>query len=401
MHIAYLTNQYPKVSHSFIRREICELESRGLHISRLSIRRVAEQLVDPQDVRERDATTYLLDTKFAIAIACLSSCLRSPRRTLRSFVAALRLGNVSRRGMAFHLIYWLEACFLARWLISHSVDHVHVHFGTNPATVMLLANLISEIPFSITCHGPEEFDLPIEISLGAKIEAAAFVVGVSSFGRSQLYRWCALEHWTKIKVVHCGVDAALLDHVPTPVPETRRLVCVGRLCEQKGQLLLLKAVADLHSQGTQLELVLVGDGPMRPQLEEFIVQHDLGNCVTITGWQDATQVIEHLKNARAMVLPSFAEGLPVVIMEAFAIGRPVISTYVAGIPELVRPGGNGWLIPAGDVDALANAVGDALHTPIDLVTQMGLTGRSAVLERHDITKEVSKLAELFAASDDY
>ncbi len=207
-----------------------------------------------------------------------------------------------------------------------------------------------------------------------------------------------MSGWPKIEVVHCGLDAAF--HAGTPVlPLSRiRFVCVGRLCEQKGQLLLLDAVAQLTRRGVALELVLAGDGEMRDAIEARVAALSLADRVRITGWIGGESVRAELLAARALVLPSFAEGLPVVIMEAMALRRPVISTYVAGIAELVRSGQDGWLVPAGDVGALEEAIMACLEAPDDVLERMGEGARERVLARHCAEVEAAKLARLFAAS---
>ncbi len=393
MKIAYFTNQYPKTSHSFVRREIAALEAQGFEVQRVSIRRVGETLVDAADEAERDQTTYLLDDKPGLFTAAAAIKLTRPARYLKALRTAWRLGGRSDRGRLMHGVYLMEACALARRLERDGVEHVHVHFGTNPASVMLLTHELTGIPFSVTCHGPEEFDKPYETSLGDKIAAAKFVVGVSSFGRSQLYRWCGLEHWPKVRVVHCGVAADYLEADPTPVPVNKRLVCIGRLCEQKGQLLLVQAAAALHERGEDFELVLVGDGDMRGEVERLIEQRGLQGKVTITGWQNGEQVRSQVAGSRAMVLPSFAEGLPVAIMEALALGRPVVSTYIAGIPELVDAG-CGWVVPAGDVDALTEALADCLGAGPERLNAMGAVGVERVRAAHDVTREAATLGGL-------
>jgi glycosyltransferase involved in cell wall biosynthesis len=183
-----------------------------------------------------------------------------------------------------------------------------------------------------------------------------------------------------------------------PIPAAPRLVCVGRLCEQKGQLLLVEAVARLAARGVAVELVLAGDGEMRADVEQAVARHRLQQAVRITGWIGGDGVREEILAARALVLPSFAEGLPVVIMEALALRRPVISTYVAGIPELVRDGVEGWLVPAGDVEALAQAMGRLLSAPVDVLARCGEAGRERVLARHSVRAEAAKLQGLFAAA---
>jgi glycosyltransferase involved in cell wall biosynthesis len=169
------------------------------------------------------------------------------------------------------------------------------------------------------------------------------------------------------------------------------------LCEQKGQLLLLEAARILSEQGVAFEIVLAGDGEMREQIESLITQYGLQAQVRITGWISSEQVRAEILAARALVLPSFAEGLPVVIMEAMALRRPVLTTYVAGIPELVRQGENGWLFPAGAVNELATALADCLAQPVEVLQRMGEAAYQRVLERHDIDTEAAKLAELFKA----
>ena len=253
--------------------------------------------------------------------------------------------------------------------------------------------------WSFTAHGPEEFDRAKFIALPEKIRRADFVVAVSSFGRSQLFRNVSHEHWQKIQVVHCGIEPAFYENTLNQPGAERRLICVGRLCEQKGQSLLVEAARRLSERGTRFELVLAGDGEMRGELETLIARYKLQNLVRITGWISSDQVREEILAARALVLPSFAEGLPVVIMEAMALRRPVISTFVAGIPELVDSGKHGWLIPAGDAAALASAMQTCLDAPLATITRMGEAARARVLERHDVDKEAAKLADLFSNRD--
>jgi glycosyltransferase involved in cell wall biosynthesis len=300
----------------------------------------------------------------------------------------------AERPLPVHLVYLAEACRIVLWLRREGAAHVHAHFGTNSAEVAMLANRLGGPRWSFTVHGPEEFDKAPSIGLAGKIRRAEFVVAVSSYGRSQLYRLVEHALWPKVHVVHCGLDAAFMAAVNVPsLP--RRLVCVGRLCEQKGQVLLIEAAHRLAADGTDFELVLAGDGELRADIEALIRRYKLQDRVRITGWISGARVREEILAARALVLPSFAEGLPVVLMEAMALQRPVISTYVAGTPELVIPGEHGWLVPAGDVDALTQAVRACLDAPADVLRRMGEAAHQRVLERHDVNRETAKLAALF------
>lgn len=259
----------------------------------------------------------------------------------------------------------------------------------------MLAHALGGPRYSFTVHGPEEFDKPRFIGLGEKIHRSAFAVAISSYGRSQLYRWVEHEHWPKVHVVHCGLERDFHEVPPVAIPDAPRLVCVGRLCEQKGQLLLIEAAARLSGKGIAFELVLAGDGEMRGEVEALIACHGLEDRIRITGWISAEQVRREILAARGLVLPSFAEGLPVVIMEAMALRRPVLTTYVAGIPELVRHGVEGLLFPAGSVDELAAAMEMYLATSLVELADMGEAAYRRVLARHDVDAEATKLAKLF------
>jgi glycosyltransferase involved in cell wall biosynthesis len=296
------------------------------------------------------------------------------------------------------LAYVIEAAQLADWIRRDKVQHIHAHFGTNSAAIAMLASRLSGIPYSFTAHGSEEFEKAPLLSLDVKLKHAAFAVCVSSFGRSQLMRWSPPELWNKIAVVHCGLDKSFSSQAIARPPSDRRFVCVGRLDEHKAQIILVTATRILYEAGLPCEVVLVGDGPMRRDVEQAIAKTGLVNSISITGWVSGDRVKSEIMAARALILPSFSENMPVVIMEALALARPVISTYVAGIPELVRPGESGWLVPAADEDALANAMREALLAPIEKLATMGLVGRKHILDRHDAVKEASKLKSLLKHS---
>jgi len=397
--VAYLVNQYPKVSHSFIRREILALESRGLEVQRIALRGWDDALADPEDREERRRTRYVLQAgMLALLLDVVLALVKRPIQFLAAMGLALRMARHAERPLPYHLAYLAEACRVAAWLRESGALHLHAHFGTNSAEVAMLAHALGAPAYSFTVHGPEEFDAPRCLGIAEKVRRSAFVVAISAFGRSQLYRWVEPAHWPKISVVHCGLEPGFHQVAPAPLPDVPRLVCVGRLCEQKGQRLLVEAAARLAAKGIALEVVLAGDGELRAELEARVQMNNLGRCVRITGWLSSAQVREEILAARALVLPTLAEGLPVVLMEAMALRRPVLTTYVAGIPELVRPGENGWLVPSGDVEALAAALEDVLARPAAELRAMGEAARTRALERHSIDTEAAKLAALFTSA---
>jgi colanic acid/amylovoran biosynthesis glycosyltransferase len=394
--IAYILNTYPQPSQSFIRREIRAIEAAGHDVMRLAMRAADVPLVDAQDQAEATKTEYVLS---AGAPALLKATVRCVRKDAASFWKALkiawRLGAASETGRLRHLIYLAEAAFVADRMCETDVSHAHAHFGTNATAVAMISHLLGGPKYSFTVHGPEEFDAPRALSLGEKMHHAVFTVAISQFGRSQLCRWAAHADWARINVVHCGIEPAKFDN-PAPMPNgPRRVVAIGRLVEQKGQLALVQAMGQTQQD---VNLTLVGDGEMRGQIEALITQHGLGGRVTLTGWVDESQIKDELAKAHALVMPSFAEGLPMVVMEAMAAARPVIATYIAGTPELVQPGETGWLVPAGDVEALAQVIDTFAKTPQETLIEMGDAARIRVLERHNVTQEAAKLARAMAGS---
>jgi colanic acid/amylovoran biosynthesis glycosyltransferase len=399
MRIAYLINQYPKLSHSFIRREIQALERAGVDVVRVAVRGWDGDPGSTADEGEQLKTRYLLRGGAAPLLQAMLSCLfASPVAFMVALFSAIRFSRGSLRPLPLHIVYLAEACLLKLWLRDEGCDHVHAHFGTNAAEVVYLCRRLGGPGFSFTVHGPEEFDMPVALHLAEKVRRSRFVVAISSFGRSQLMRWIDAGDWSKVRVVHCGLDSEFLTQTLTAPPRTHQLVCVGRLCEQKGQLLLLRAVSRLREQGMRVDLVLAGDGAMRPEVEALIAELGIADQVRITGWIGGDTVRKEILEARALVLPSFAEGLPVVLMEAMALGRPVISTYIAGIPELVHDGVNGWLIPAGDVQALADAMRDVLQHDERALAEIGARAHERAVERHSIDTEAGKLVAHFRAA---
>lgn len=390
-------NSYPVTSTTFIRREILALERQGVEIFRVALRTWGGELVEDDDKAEQKRTRYVLhDGPAPLLLAVFRVLATRPTCFARAFLLALRMSRRAERPLFVHLIYLAEACRIESWLRDEGIQHVHAHFGTNTAEVAMLVHVLGGPPWSFTVHGPEEFDKALIIGLSEKLRRCAFVIAISSYGRSQLYRWAEHDDWPKIHVVHCGLDQKFFTG-PADLPSSsRQLLCLGRLCEQKGQLLLIEAARNLVEDGIEFELVLAGDGELRTEIEALIARYKLHDTVRITGWISSEKVREELLAARALVLPSFAEGLPVVLMEAMALRRPVISTYIAGIPELVCSGENGWLVPAGNVEALVKAMRACLEAPTELLIRMGEAAHIRALACHDVDQEARKLVALIS-----
>lgn len=395
MKIAYLMNTYPLISTTFIRREIEALEAQGLEVERIAVRKWDDQLVDPLDIADQKKTQYLLSGNvLGLFIAFLKTMLLNPV----GFFKALKLWTrVCRNSVSFsikHVAYLMQATSFFQLCKQKDLKHVHVHFSTNATTVAMLAKMMGGASYSFTAHGPDEFVNPDTISMGLKVEHATFVAAISNYCRVQLVRFSSYAHWDKIVIVHCGLHVDEFAPNYTFDGDNQELVCVGRLCPQKAQLLFPPALAQLKQDFPNLKVHFVGDGESRQALEASIQQHKVQDMVVLHGWMANIEVRKLVSQSRALLLPSFAEGLPVVIMEALALGRPVISTYIAGIPELVDDE-CGWMIPAGSIDHISSAIRAALNDSTKALTAKGKEGRKRIEREHNLNLIAPILIEQF------
>ncbi|UWU74818.1 glycosyltransferase family 4 protein [Bradyrhizobium huanghuaihaiense] len=395
--VLYLINQYPAISHTFIKREVLALERLGVAVVRVAARG-GKELVDPGDLAEEKRTIYLLQRPFALLRATISSLLLRPRGFGKALLTTLRMMRRSDRGPLLHAFYFVEACGVASIARDAGATHLHAHFGTNPAELALIASHLSGLSYSFTVHGCGEFDKPEFLALEAKIEAAAFVVAVSYYGRAQLYRWCKLSDCWKIKLIRCGIDEQFQAMSEVERCEAPRFVCVARFSREKGLDILIKAAAAMVANGHKFEVIIVGDGEGRKEFEILVAALGLSGTVRLRGWLNNADVRREIIGARALVVSSLAENLPIVIMEAMALRRPVVATQIAGIPELVIPRETGWLAAAGAPEALAAAMTECLLAPREQLEAMGRKGRERVLALHDVDREAAGLADLFATS---
>lgn len=413
--VAYLTGEYPKVSHTFIQREIAALRDLGLTIEACTIRRApAKDVVGPAQLAEQARTFCVIGAAKSPA-RLLGAHLRLLRRSPKRWISALKLALKTRpagiKALAWQGFYFLEAGVLADHLLRRSVVHLHNHFGNSSCSVSMIASEISGIPYSYTAHGPSEFFEPHYWRIDQKCARAAFVSAISHYARAQCMIFTPQAHWDRIRIVHCGVIPALYGQPANPdaanpdAPDAARqasaplsgpeIVFVGRLAAVKGVAVLIEAMAGLRARHPGARLTLVGDGGERQALEAKVRAADLEGMVHFAGYQDQEGVAAILARADIFALPSFAEGVPVVLMEAMASRLPVIATRVAGVPELVEDGVSGFVVPPGDLDSLMQSLDRLLQDP-DLRARMGAAGRAKVMADYDVTAEARWLAQLFA-----
>lgn len=396
--IAYMTGEYPKVSHTFIQREVAALRALGLTIETCTVRRAsAAAIVGPDQQAEAARTFCILDAArnpATLLAAHLHMVVTAPQRWLSALALAIRLRPPGPKALLWQLFYFLEAGILARHLQKRGIVHLHNHFGSSSCSVALLTSTMTGIPFSFTMHGPQEFFETAHWRLDEKVARATFTVAISHFCRSQLMYLANRRHWQRLPIVHCGIDPARFPLPDATAGRPPHIAFVGRLDPVKGADLLLDALAALRNAHPGLTATFIGDGPHAAEIRAHARRLGLDDMTTFPGAQPEHAVAHLLQQADLLVLPSFAEGLPVVLMEAMATGLPVVASRIAGIPELVRDGENGLLIPAGDTASLIAAIDRLLRDPA-LRTRMGQAGRATVLADFAIDTEARRLARLF------
>jgi colanic acid/amylovoran biosynthesis glycosyltransferase len=405
MPIAYLCSRYPAVSHAFVQREVFALRRRGVEVRTFSIRRAAEsELLSRADREEYRTTRAVLPPRWpALVAAHLAAFLPSPRAYLAAVGRALELARPGMRGRLWQLFYFAEAIQVWRDCERRGVSHVHAHFANVGSDVALLAAHFGAAAgrgprtWSFTMHGPAEFYEVSAHRLAEKVGASDFVACISDFCRSQLMGFAAREHWEKLHVVHCGVDPREFVAVErAPSAGVLRVVNVGRLADRKGQALLLDAIAMLRRDGLDVRATIVGDGPERERLHEHAARLGLAEAVEFPGAVGQDDIRGFYERADMFCSPSFAEGVPVVVMEAMATGLPVVATRVMGLPELVEDGVSGRLVPPGRADLLAEAMRALAEQPGERM-RMGERGRAKVAAEFDVHDSAERLERLFGA----
>ncbi len=394
--LAYLTGEFPRATDTFIQREIGALRADGFELDTFAVRRTGpEHLVGPEQREAKATTTYLLDLARTPALlrAVIGAAVRAPRRLAAAAALAWSTKRPGIRGAIYQLIYLVEAVVLARELRRRRIDHLHNHFGDSSCTVAMLASAASGVPYSFTLHGSAIFYEAHTWRLDAKLDRAAFVATISHFTRSQAAMFAASETMDRVHIVHCGVEPDRLQ----PVEHQglgRRLIFVGRVVEQKGLVVLFEAMRRLLEDFPGLRLTVVGDGPDRQALTDRAAVMGLADHVDFVGARSQTEVIELLAGADVFVLPSYAEGVPVVVMEALGSAVPVVASFVGGMAELVTDDVTGFLVRPADADQLADRIGRLVDDP-ELRRKLGRAGRDLVLADFDSRIEARRLGALF------
>ena len=400
MRIAYVVSRYPAVSHTFIQREVMALRRLGIGIDTFSIRRSdPPELLSKADRAEFASTFSILPARPGRLLAAHArAVLTRPHRYARALALSLRLGSVGARDRLWQLFYFVEAVMLWDECRRRGIRRVHAHFANVAADVAMLATELGgggpdrDWSWSFTMHGPAELYELRRHRLAEKIEHASLVICISDFCRSQLMGLVDARHWPKLQTVRLGVDVhAFRPAQPRIGDDSKRplrVLCVGRLTPLKGQAVLLEAIAELKRRGVAAEVTMVVDGPSRDSLEELVRRLEVAPLVEFTGAVGQDEIRAHYAAADVFCLPSFAEGLPVVLMEAMAMGLPVVTTRITGTPELVEDGTSGRLVSPARSDQLADALAELACAP-ERARSIGRAGREKVRAEFDLARSAA------------
>ena len=391
--LVYLVGQFPAINHGYLLAEVRHLRRLGFGLEVISVSppdRPTSALTDAE--REETVRTYYIKALSALRIALLNAAefLRSPLRYLRGVFFAFRLAGPSPKAISYHLAYLAEAAIVGRRMRQLGISHVHASFS---ATVALIAAKIFPITWSFGVYGFGELHDPSVTHLKERIESAQFVRSISKFGRGQLMLSSERDQWPKLLYSPLGIEVA--DFTPRASNSTNssvaRLLCVGRLSEEKGQALLLDSIAALIAEGLRLQLHFVGDGPDRRWLENYASRLGIASSIVFEGWIDEAKLLALYSNTDIFVLSSLAEGIPMVLIEAMALEKPCVAPRIAGIPELIGHGVDGLLFSVADVEDLSRQIRTLLQSS-KLREQMGKLAREKVVREYDMTRNCERFA---------
>ena len=395
MRLAYLVSQYPAINHTYILREIRTLRAIGFDIDVISVRppdRPPSKLSAEELEELRETYTVMTAGSSAILAAHVLTFLRRPLAYLTGLWEAVRLSGADPRKAISNIIYFGEAVVVGNRLMRLGLHHLHCHYAS---TLALFVARIFPVTYSVTIHGSAEFDNVGGSYLAQKVAGARFVCAISFYGRSQLMRASQPRYWDKLEVNPLGVDCArFLPPPPRGDQSPFEVLCVGTLTSAKGLPVLINAVDRLVRQGRSIRLRLVGGGPDRQDLESAVATRGLQGRVTLEGNCNQDRVQGFYRTADLFALASFAEGIPVALMEAMAMELPCVATWITGIPELIRHGIDGWLVPPGDEEQLADAIAKLMDDP-ELRRKLGRSARIRVQEKYDLERNTERLAEIY------
>jgi colanic acid/amylovoran biosynthesis glycosyltransferase len=394
---AVVCSRYPAVSHAFVVNEVRALRERGFEVHTVTVRRPREDELLSRVDREEDARTFavLPPEPLRLITAHLRALLMHPMRWLSTLSLSLSLSTGGVRAGLWRVFYFAESILVWDECRRRGVRHLHAHFANVGSDLALLAAHLGgeEWSWSFTMHGCSELFEDTPHRLPEKIRRARLVVCNSDFTRAQLMKLVEHGLWERLHTVRCGIDAQRFEAAAPRHGSNGplRVLTVARLVPGKGHALLLEALASMRDRGIETATTFVGDGPERAALERLAGELRLD--VRFAGAVGQDELPAYYEDAEVFCLPTFAEGLGVVLLEAMAAGLPVVSSLVMGVPEVIEDGETGLLVLPGRADLLADALARLAESG-ELRERFGSAGRRWVTDEFGIERATARLAGL-------
>lgn len=399
--VAYVMTHYPRVALTYIAGEIDEVERRDGRIFPIVMNMPNAEDLTSEEARDRQRrSSYLKSSPMRVAAATLGVAARHPVKMARLLFAAFHSARSDLSIMARRIVHLSYSALAAKICRDQNIRHLHAQFGLAPATIAWFASEIlnfdshTQSTWSFTIHGFHDFVNETDSRLDLKGGSASFVICVSDFTRSQLCRVTDPRYWERFHVIRCGIDLAAFSlRKPRLQREVPRVAIVGRLSPEKGHAILLEAASKLSRGGTPVDVEIIGDGSFHDQIRNLSIKLGIEKRVIFSGELLPDEIACRLADADIFCMASFAEGLPISIMEAMAVGVPVVTTWIGGIPELAVNDVTALTVPPGNSDALAAAI-KRLVTDRTLAEKLSSAARVAVEQLHSQERNGAQLAEI-------
>jgi glycosyltransferase involved in cell wall biosynthesis len=395
--IAYIVSRFPKLSETFVFREVNELRKQGADVHCFSIHRPRQEPLPPDAQHFLAETTYLWPPQPARFIYGILQCaVRRPQKFFDTLKLFLKQAPQNPSGIKRFLLHFLEGAYLAYLCKQRGIEFIQAHFANGPSSVAMAASALSGIPFGFTCHAQDIYADPLMLEL--KIAAAKLPLTISEYNRDYIANTFAVENLAKLKIHRVSVDLNYFHprRAATIQNDSPVIVSVGRLVPKKGFVHLIRACELLARRGIAFRCLIVGGGPEQEALQAAITAGKLEEKVLLLGPQP--NVRQYLQHADLFVQPCVLDasgdrdGIPTTLMEAMAMQLPVISTNVSGIPELVQHEQTGLLVPPANPEALAHAI-CRLLVDEKLRQELASEGRRHIEIYHDVEANTQKLLQ--------
>jgi colanic acid/amylovoran biosynthesis glycosyltransferase len=398
--IAYILSRFPNLSQTFIMNEMIWIRQHNIKLFIFSLFEPKTEPVHEQTKSLLPDTFYIPTDSWEVIKAQFHFLMRSPTRYLKAFAKTIQYTYREPKLMVQALSIFPKCVFFARQAEELEIDYIHVHFILLASVAAKIITILLDIPLSICAHASGLFQRN-QNAIRRQLEEASKIITISHYHQDYITKLCPNLNLADIEVVHCGIETNLYQQTPNKIrSKPVRIISVGRLVEKKGHEYLVDACRILVDRGLELRCMIAGNGPDKKVLQNLIDQHELQDQVTLLGALNQSQVVELCQTGDIFTLACVTakdgnqDGIPVSLMEAMSCELPVVTTAIAGIPDLVKDRETGFLVRERDSYHLADALELLIKDEV-LCKQLGKNGRQKVVEDFEIQKNVIRLSDIF------